>query len=430
MPFELDENIESGVNIKVVGVGGGGGNALNRMIATNVRGVDFIAVNTDKQALVSSSATHKIPIGEKITKGHGAGADPGIGSKAAEESLEEIKNAIVGADMVFVTTGMGGGTGTGGAPVVARVAKESGILTIGIVTKPFAFEGRKRMELAEKGIENLKQYVDSLVIIPNERLKQASEKPITMLNAFEIADDVLCRGVQSITELINIPGYINLDFADVSAVMSNAGYAHMGMGEATGKDKAEVAAKAAISSPLLETTIQGSRGIIINITASPDIQLEEVDSASTMISKEAADDATVIWGVSIDPKLDDTMKITIIATGFDQEDGQSSFGKKKDQKNEKAPATADKKQDVIADDSADDDIFRSTDAELASKETPDEVVPSNVSDDDFDELENILTKTKKAPGEKEKKPEAAGGNPFDSFNTTNNYTTGNFRNKF
>ncbi|MBQ8474069.1 MAG: cell division protein FtsZ, partial [Clostridia bacterium] len=224
MAFELDDNFESGVNIKVIGVGGGGNNAVNRMISTNVRGVDFIAINTDRQALLHSAATNKIPIGEKITKGHGAGSNPAVGEKSAEESIEEIKSALSGADMVFITTGMGGGTGTGAAPVVARVAKEMGMLTIGIVTKPFAFEGKKRLAQAEAGIAALSQYVDSLVIIPNERLKQVSDKPITMLNAFEIADDVLSHGVQSISELINVPGYINLDFADVTSVMQDAGY--------------------------------------------------------------------------------------------------------------------------------------------------------------------------------------------------------------
>ncbi len=317
MAFELDDNFESGVNIKVIGVGGGGNYAVNRMISSNVRGVDFIAINTDKQALLHSAATNKISIGDKITKGHGAGSNPSVGEKSAEESIEEIKEALTGADMVFITTGMGGGTGTGAAPVVARVAKEMGMLTIGIVTKPFAFEGKKRLTQAEAGIAALSQYVDSLVIIPNERLKQVSDKPITMINAFEIADDVLSHGVQSISELINVPGYINLDFADVTSVMQDAGYAHMGVGYATGKEKAECAAKAAISSPLLETSISGAKGILGNITASPDISMDEIDIACTMISNEAHEDATVIWGVAFDPEMEDAMKVTIIATGFE-----------------------------------------------------------------------------------------------------------------
>ncbi len=358
MPFELDEEFESGVNIKVVGVGGGGNNAVNRMISSNVRGVDFIAINTDKQALQKSAATHKIPIGEKITKGHGAGSNPDIGAKAAEESIEEIKTSLTGADMVFITTGMGGGTGTGAAPIVARIAKEMGMLTIGIVTKPFAFEGKKRKVQADAGIASLSQYVDSLVIIPNERLKQVSDKPITMINAFEIADDVLSHGVQSISELINVPGYINLDFADVTSVMQDAGYAHMGVGYATGKEKAELSAKAAISSPLLETSINGAHGILGNITASPDISMEDIDIACTMIANEAHEDATVIWGVAFDPDMEDAMKITIIATGFENENEDLSVPAATAAKAAPAAAAAKpaEKPAESAQPSADDDI--------------------------------------------------------------------------
>ena len=308
---------ESGVSIKVVGVGGGGNNAVNRMISTSIGGVEFIAINTDKQALRSSETPNQIVIGEKITRGHGAGANPEIGQRAAEENTDDIRNALAGADMVFIATGMGGGTGTGAAPVVARIAHEMGILTVAIVTKPFLFEGRRRMQQAEDGIKELSQFVDSLVVIPNERLKQVSDTRITLYNAFEIADDVLRRGVQSISELINGNGFINLDFADVTSVMQNAGYAHMGVGDATGKDKAEIAAKQAISSPLLETSIKGATGILVNITISPDVGLEETDLASTLITNEAAPDANVIWGVVFDPELDDEMKITIIATGFE-----------------------------------------------------------------------------------------------------------------
>ena len=316
MGFEFNSDYESGVNIKVIGVGGGGGNAVNRMIESNIQGVEFITVNCDKQVLLKSSAPTKIAIGEKITKGHGAGANPAVGEQAAQESLEEIADVIRGADMVFITVGMGGGTGTGAAPVVAKVAKEMGILTIGIVTKPFAFEGRKRMIQAEAGIVQLRDYVDSLVIIPNERLKQISENRITLVNAFQYADDVLRHGVQSVSDLINIPGLVNLDFADVSSVMRDAGYAHMGVGEGTGRDKAEVAAKAAMSSPLLETTISGATGILINITSGPDISLEEIETASSMIANEAHPDANIIWGTALDNELEDTMKITVIATGF------------------------------------------------------------------------------------------------------------------
>jgi len=372
MPFELDEEFESGVNIKVVGVGGGGNNAVNRMITTNVRGVDFIAINTDKQALQHSTATHKIPIGDKITKGHGAGSNPDVGAKSAEESIEEIKTAIAGADMVFITTGMGGGTGTGAAPIVARVAKEMGMLTIGIVTKPFAFEGKKRKMQADAGIAELSKFVDSLVIIPNERLKQVSDKPITMINAFEIADDVLSHGVQSISELINVPGYINLDFADVTSVMQDAGFAHMGVGTASGKEKAELAAKAAISSPLLETSISGARGILGNITASPDISMEEIDTACTMIADEAHEDATVIWGVAFDPNMEDSMKVTIIATGFENENETESAKNL----NEKAkPATVPAAAPVAK-----------KEAEPAPVESDDE----DISDDELDELLGML----------------------------------------
>ncbi|MBQ8340274.1 MAG: cell division protein FtsZ [Clostridia bacterium] len=320
MTFERDDNRECGVVIRVIGVGGGGNNAVNRMIAANIRGVEFVAINTDRQALRKSDAPTQMVIGEKSTKGLGAGADPEVGQRAAEESIEDIKQMLAGADMVFVTAGMGGGTGTGAAPVVARIAHEMGILTVGIVTKPFLFEGGRRMKQAELGIKELRQYVDSLVVIPNEKLKQVSDTRITLANAFEIADDVLRRGVQSVSELINVPGFINLDFADVTAVMKNAGYAHMGVGGATGPDKAELSARAAISSPLLETSIHGAHGILISITASHDVGLEEVDLASTMISQEAHPDANVIWGLAFDDELDDEMRVTIIATGFENED--------------------------------------------------------------------------------------------------------------
>ncbi len=316
--FEHDDSLECGVNIKVIGVGGGGNNAVNRMITTNIRGVEFVTVNTDRQALRKSEAPNQLVIGEKITKGFGAGANPQIGARAAEESIEDIRSILEGTDMVFVTAGMGGGTGTGAAPVVARVAREMDILTIGIVTKPFAFEGVKRMGQAEAGIAELAQYVDSLVVIPNERLKQVSNAKITLSNAFGIADDVLRRGVQSISDLINVPGFINLDFADVTSVMANAGYAHMGVGSATGKDKAELAAKEAISSPLLETSIKGAKGILISMAVSEDVNLDDVDLAATLIAQEANPDANVIWGVSFDPDLEDEMKITIIATGFEK----------------------------------------------------------------------------------------------------------------
>ena len=308
MTFEHDDSLECGVNIKVIGVGGGGNNAVNRMISANIQGVSFISVNTDRQALRKSEAPNQLVIGEKITKGFGAGANPTIGARAAEESIEEIRALLEGTDMVFITAGMGGGTGTGAAPVLARVAREMDILTIGIVTKPFVFEGSKRMAQAEAGIAELAQFVDSLVVIPNERLKQVSNAKISLSNAFGIADDVLRHGVQSISDLINVPGFINLDFADVTSVMANAGYAHMGVGSATGKDKAEEAAKEAVSSPLLETSIRGAKGIVISMAVSEDVGLEDVDLAASLISQEASPDANVIWGVSFDPELEDEMK--------------------------------------------------------------------------------------------------------------------------
>ena len=317
MTFEHDDTYESGVNIKVIGVGGGGNNAVNRMISSNIKGVEFITINTDRQALRRSDASQQLVIGEKLTSGFGAGANPQIGARAAEESIEEIRALLDGTDMVFITAGMGGGTGTGAAPVVARVAHEMDILTIGIVTKPFGFEGKRRMDQALAGIAELSQYVDSLVVIPNDRLKQVTDTRITLQNAFEVADGVLARGTQSISDLISVSGFINLDFADVSSVMKNAGHAHMGVGSATGKDKAEMAARAAISSPLLESSISGARGILISITVSPDVGLEDVDVASNLIANEASPDANVIWGVTFDNELEDEMRITIIATGFD-----------------------------------------------------------------------------------------------------------------
>ena len=316
MPFGLDSGPDTVVTIKVIGVGGGGNNVVNRMVKSGMKGVDFIAVNTDKQALSVSSATYKIQIGEKLTGGQGAGSDPEVGRKSAEESRSQISKALEDADMVFITAGMGGGTGTGAAPKVAQIAREQGALTVGIVTKPFAFEGRRRMEQAEKGIAALREQVDSLVVIPNERLKLVSEERITLANAFIVADDVLRQGVQSISDLIQLPGIVNLDFEDVKSVMANAGYAHMGVGHASGKDKAEQAAMAAISSPLLETKIAGAKGVIINITSSPDIALDEIDTASQIVTERAHEDANIIWGATFDENMEDEMSVTVIATGF------------------------------------------------------------------------------------------------------------------
>ena len=315
--MDFETNKEYGVNIKVVGVGGGGGNAVNRMIFSDVKGVEFIAINTDKQALRKSVAPIQLAIGEKVTNGFGAGSNPELGKRAADEAYNEIKKVISDADMVFVTAGMGGGTGTGATPIVAKAARELDILTVGVVTTPFAFEGKKRMDQSLKGIEEMKQYVDSLVVIPNERLKLVSDARITLANAFSEADDVLRRGVQSISDLINVPGFINIDFADVTSVLANSGLAYMGMGKANGKDKAQEAAMMAISSPLLETSIKGAKGVIISIAVSPEVGLEDVDLASTMIANECNPDASIIFGVAFDANLEDEMRITIIAANFE-----------------------------------------------------------------------------------------------------------------
>ena len=316
MAFVLDEEMQNVTNIKVIGVGGGGGNAVNRMVEAGLNGVEFVAMNTDQQALVNSKATQKVQLGAKLTKGRGAGADPEVGQRAAEESKDEIANALKGAQMVFITAGMGGGTGTGAAPVVAEIARELGVLTVGVVTKPFSFEGRRRMMQAEKGVEELRSRVDSLVIIPNERLKYATDQKITFANAFEIADDVLRQAVQSISDLIRDTGFINLDFADVTAIMKNAGMAHMGVGRAAGKGKAEEAAKMAISSPLLETSINGAHGVLINVTGSMDIGLEEVEQAASLVQDAVHPDAVTIFGATFDESLEDEIRVTVIATGF------------------------------------------------------------------------------------------------------------------
>ena len=322
MAFGLDTGPDNVVTIKVIGVGGGGNNVVNRMVKSGTKGVDFIAVNTDKQALAISSATFKIQIGEKLTGGQGAGSDPEVGRKSAEESRSAVSKALEDADMVFITAGMGGGTGTGAAPIVADIAKEMGILTVGVVTKPFNFEGRRRMMQAEKGIEATPNPGwTSLVIIPNERLKFATDQKITFANAFEIADDVLRQAVQSISDLIKNTGFINLDFADVTAVMQNAGMAHMGVGRAGGKNKAEDAAKMAISSPLLETSINGAKGVLVNVTGSMDIGLEEVEIAANLVQQAAHPDALIIFGAAFDDTLEDEIRVTVIATGFEEVEG-------------------------------------------------------------------------------------------------------------
>lgn len=316
--LDFDVEMEQFAQIKVIGVGGGGNNAINRMVEGGLKGVEFLAVNTDKQALFLSKANMKIQIGDKLTKGLGAGSDPDIGQKAAEENRDEIAEALKGSDMVFVTAGMGGGTGTGAAPVVAAVAKELGILTVGVVTKPFTFEGRKRMVQAEKGIAQLKENVDTLIIIPNDRLLQVIQKNTSMVEAFKMADDILRQGVQGISDLIAVPGLVNLDFADVKTIMLNTGIAHMGTGRATGENRAEEAAKQAVHSPLLETSIEGARGVLLNITGGSDLGLLEVNAAAELVQKSADPEANIIFGAVIDESLNDELLITVIATGFDR----------------------------------------------------------------------------------------------------------------
>ena len=317
--FELDDNgLDQLAKIKVIGVGGGGSNAVNRMINLGLQGVEFIAVNTDAQALLKSLAPKRMQIGEKLTRGLGAGAQPEIGQKAAEESRDDILDTLRGADMVFVTAGMGGGTGTGAAPVVAECAREIGALTVGVVTRPFSFEGMKRRRNAELGIENLKKHVDTIITIPNDRLMQVVDKKTPITQAFSIADDVLRQGVKGISDLIALPGLINLDFADVKSIMSNAGSALMGIGEASGENAAVEAAKAAIASPLLETSIDGARGVLLNVTgAEENLSMFEVTVASEAIEKAADSQANIIWGASIDDSMGDTVRVTVIATGFD-----------------------------------------------------------------------------------------------------------------
>lgn len=312
----MDNETNNNVNIKIIGVGGGGGNAVNRMIASGMQGVDFIAINTDLQALDKSLAPIKLNIGNKLTEGRGAGGDPNKGALSAEESRDEIASAIKGAQMVFVTSGMGGGTGTGAIPVVAEIAKKMGILTVGVVTRPFFFEGKQRSRKANEGISYLFNQVDSLVVIPNDKLTQLGQKDISVEDAFTMADEVLRQGIKSISDLINVPGIVNLDFADISAILKDAGYAHMGVGQATGKDKAELAAKMAVSSPLLETKIDGARGLIINITASRDLSIFDAQLATEIIQDLADPEVDIYWGFSIDESLNDEIKITVIATGF------------------------------------------------------------------------------------------------------------------
>ena len=319
MEYNDDSNMtmmDGTATIKVIGVGGAGNNAVNRMIDAGIKGVDFIAVNTDRQALQTSKANTKIQIGEKITRGLGAGANPDIGAQSAEESKAEVAEVLRGADMVFVTAGMGGGTGTGAAPVVAQIAKDMGILTIAVVTKPFPFEGAIRAQNAEKGIANLKKYVDTLVIIPNEKLLKVMPKGTPMIESFKYADEVLRQGIQGITDLIIKPGIINLDFADVKTIMKNKGYAHMGIGIGKGENKVQEAVRNAVYSPLLETQIEGATGVLLNIKGGFDMALDEVNEASELVREIVAPTCNLIFGTSIDPNMQETVEVTIIATGF------------------------------------------------------------------------------------------------------------------
>ena len=387
MAFGLDVGPENVVSIKVIGVGGGGNNVVNRMVQSGAKGVEFVAVNTDKQALSVSSATYKIQIGEKLTHGQGAGSNPEIGRKSAEENRAQIAKALENTDMVFITAGMGGGTGTGGAPIVADIAREAGVLTVGVVTKPFGFEGRRRMAQAEQGIEDLKDKVDSLVIIPNERLKHATDQKITFANAFAIADDVLRQAVQSISDLINDTGFINLDFADVTSVMKDAGYAHMGVGRAEGKNKAEEAAKMAISSPLLETSINGAKGVLVNVTGSMDIGLDEVEQAATLVQQAAHPDANIIFGATFDENMEDEIRVTVIATGFEEENGQRTISEKPFSAAEKKVEQAAEEEKNSAEQAQDAADESNPLAAQLLKSMPDEN-----DDDPFDAIFNIFNK--------------------------------------
>ena len=335
MDFKAEAGPENVVTLKVVGVGGAGNNVVNRMVKAGTQGVEFIAINTDKQALAVSNADQKLQIGEKMTRGQGAGSDPEVGKRSAEESRNNIAKTIEDADMVFITAGMGGGTGTGAAPTVAEIAREAGILTVGVVTKPFKFEGKRRMDQANEGIKEMLSRVDSLLIIPNDRLKYATDQKVTLANAFEIADDVLKQAVTSISDLIKNTGFINLDFADVTCIMKNAGFAHMGVGHAAGKGKAEDAARMAVASPLMETSINGARGVLINITGSEDMGLEDVEAAANLVQEAAHPEANIIFGATFDSSMQDEIRVTVIATGFEENAGAAE---KTEEKKAAAPA--------------------------------------------------------------------------------------------
>ena len=377
MDFKAEVGPENVVTIKVVGIGGAGNNVVNRMVKSGTQGVEFIAVNTDKQALAVSSADQKIQIGEKLTHGQGAGSDPEVGKKSAEESRNNIAKAVEDADMVFITAGMGGGTGTGAAPTVADIAREAGILTVGVVTKPFKFEGKRRMDQANDGIKEMLGKVDSLLIIPNDRLKYATDQKVTLANAFEIADDVLRQAVTSISDLIKNTGFINLDFADVTSILKDAGYAHMGVGRAAGKGKAEDAARMAVASPLMETSINGAHGVLINITGSEDMGLEDVEAAANLVQEAAHPDANIIFGATFDESMQDEIRVTVIATGFEEaptakQPAQSAQAKK-------AEPAFDKQQGMFT-----------AASEKAAEKKPEEPAKASGEEDPFDSIFKIF----------------------------------------
>lgn len=368
--LEFDVDMENFAKIKVIGVGGGGNNAVNRMIDGNLSGVEFVAINTDKQALQTSNAEYKIQIGEKVTRGLGAGANPKVGEKAAEESRDEIYQILQENDMVFLTAGMGGGTGTGAMPIVAEIAKELGVLTVGVVTKPFTFEGKRRMQNAVEGIDKLRKNVDTLVTIPNDRLLEITEKKTSMIEAFRTADDVLRQGVKGIADLITVPGEINLDFSDVKTIMLDSGLAHMGIGVAEGENRATEAARKAIDSPLLETTIKGAKGVLLNITAGKSLGLHEANEAAAIVHEAVAEDANVIFGAVIDENIKDQIKVTVIATGFSEDNKrEKKFSEKVLKSNPKV--TEDKKEEVKA-------------VEKEEAVQPEKKNESNDSEDEFD----------------------------------------------
>ena len=377
MAFTLESGPDNVVTLKVIGIGGAGNNVVNRMVANDTKGVEFIAVNTDRQVLAISTADEKIQIGEKVTHGQGAGSDPDVGKRSAEESRNDLAKALEDADMVFITAGMGGGTGTGAAPIVAEIAKDAGVLTVGVVTRPFSWEGKRRSEQARRGIENLMSRVDSLLVIPNDRLKYASPERVTLSNAFEIADDVLIKAVESISGLIKNAGFINLDFADVTSVMKDAGLAHMGVGRAAGKDKAETAARMAISSPLMETSIEGAHGVLINIAGSSEMGLEDVEIAASLVQEAAHPDANIIFGATFDESLEDEIMVTVIATGFDDKDPAAAKNSAKAPARESAEAKA-----------ANDDATLFSDAAEKASTEPDQPIPEE--DDPFDTIFKIF----------------------------------------